>query len=91
MASLQADQAIEAGAIYYSNVLANVLQATSNKSPARFEPYMLPATNYYKTAAVKVGEAMFWFIGRDTNDTDFLPPLARPRLLAWWMRPPRPI
>ena len=59
VASLQADQAIEAGAVYASNILANL--ATPN---------MLPSTNNYQTAAVKVGEGMFWFIGRDTNDTD---------------------
>jgi type II secretory pathway component PulK len=60
MASEQADQAIESAAIYYSNVLVNLRQ-----------PNMLPQTNNYKTAAVHVGDAMFWCIGRDTNDSDF--------------------
>jgi type II secretory pathway component PulK len=60
LASLQADQAIESAAIYYSNILINLAQ-----------PNMLPQTNNYKTAAVKVGDAMFWIIGRDTNDMDF--------------------
>jgi type II secretory pathway component PulK len=60
MASQQADQAIESAAIYYSNVLVNLRQ-----------PNMLPQTNNYKVAAVHVGDAMFWCIGRDTNDMDF--------------------
>jgi type II secretory pathway component PulK len=59
VASLQADQAIEGGALYASNILANL-----------GNPNMLPSTNNYLVAAVKVGEGMFWFIGRDTNDTE---------------------
>jgi type II secretory pathway component PulK len=57
--SLQADQAVEAGALYASNVLANLMN-----------PNMLPNTNNYLTSSVKVGDGMFWFIGRDTNDSD---------------------
>ncbi len=60
LASLQADQAIESAALYYSNILISLMQ-----------PNMLPQTNNYKTGAVKVGEGMFWVIGRDTNDMDF--------------------
>jgi type II secretory pathway component PulK len=60
MASEQADQAIESAAVYYSNVLVNLRQ-----------PNMLPQTNNYKSAAVHVGDAMFWCIGRDTNDSEF--------------------
>ena len=60
MASAQADQAIESAAIYYSNILVHLMQ-----------PNMLPQTNNYKVAAVHVGDAMFWVIGRDTNDMDF--------------------
>jgi type II secretory pathway component PulK len=59
VASLQADQAIEAGALYASNILANL-----------GNPNMLPSTNNYVVAKGKVGGGMFWFIGRDTNDSD---------------------
>jgi type II secretory pathway component PulK len=73
LAGMQATQAIEAGAVYASNVLANVLglNTTGGGLLANTQPFMLPQTNYYQTAAVRVGEARFWFIGRDTNDTDF--------------------
>jgi type II secretory pathway component PulK len=70
LANLQADQAIEGAVRYYSNILANVtgLNPMGNMN---FQPYMLPQTNYYQTANVKVGEGRFWVIGRDTNDSDF--------------------
>lgn len=45
--------------MYVSNILANL-----------GNPNMLPSTNNYQVAAVKVGEGMFWLIGRDTNDSD---------------------
>ena len=70
LASLQSDQIIESGAIYVSNVLAKVMQLNTMGN-MNFQPYMLPQTNYYQTAGVKVGEGRFWIIGRDTNDTDF--------------------
>jgi type II secretory pathway component PulK len=56
-ASMEAEQAIEGAAIYVSNILAN-----------RINMMTLPATNNYRSAAVKVGDAKFWLIGRDTND-----------------------
>jgi len=65
--SLQADQAIEAGAVYASNVLANMINTN-----------MLPNTNNYLHAGVKVGNAMFWFIGRDTNDSQMSHSLPEP-------------
>ena len=70
VSSLQADQAIESGAVYYSNVLAQMMQITTIQQ-MNMQPYMLPPTNVYQTAGVRVGEAMMWVIGRDTNDTDF--------------------
>jgi type II secretory pathway component PulK len=72
LASQQADQAIEAGAIYVSNILAEVIQTSSQMNAQyNFAPYMLPPTNFYSAAGVKVGEATFWLIGRDTNDSIF--------------------
>jgi len=71
LAGQQADQAIEGAAVYYSNVLANVMQLNPLSGAAiNFEPYMLPQTNFYQING-KVGEATFWFIGRDTNDSDY--------------------
>lgn len=54
--SVEADQAIEGAALYVSNVLAN-----------RANPLMLPDTNLFHADGVKVGDATFWIIGRDTN------------------------
>ena len=73
LAAFQADQAIESAAIYYSNVLSYVMQTNQQMGNMAqlMQPYMLPPTNYYKNAAVKVGEGMWWAIGRDTNATDF--------------------
>ena len=51
MASLQAEQAIEAGALYVSNILANL----GNQ--------MLPSTNNYLVANVSVGQGRFWLLG----------------------------
>ena len=61
VAALEAEQAIEGGARYVSNVLAAVLLQT-NLPPA------LPDTFSYQQQAVPVGEAMFWLIGRNTNN-----------------------
>ncbi|HEY3861108.1 MAG TPA: helix-hairpin-helix domain-containing protein [Verrucomicrobiae bacterium] len=56
-ASLEANQAIEGAALYVSNVLAN-----------RINSMTTPAVGNFKAEAVRVGNAKFWIIGRDTND-----------------------
>jgi type II secretory pathway component PulK len=56
-ASFEADQAIEGAALYVSNVLAN-----------RINMMTIPSAVNYRAAAVKIGDAKFWLIGRDTND-----------------------
>lgn len=56
VASMEADQAIESAALYVSNILAN-----------RINALQLPDTNYFHADGVKVGDATFWLIGRDTN------------------------
>jgi len=56
VASFEAGQAIEGAAVYVSNILAN-LQT----------PNTLPSPVNYRTEGVKVGNARFWLIGRDTN------------------------
>ncbi len=53
---LAADQAIEGAARYVGYVLQNY--ATNGA---------VPATNYFVCAAVPVGDAKFWLIGRDTS------------------------
>ena len=53
VASVEAEEAIAGAARYVSNVLANVQQ-----------PGTLPDTNTYRFAAVPVGDATFWLIGR---------------------------
>jgi hypothetical protein len=55
-ANFEADQAIEGAALYVSNVLAN-----------RINPMIMPEVGAFKAEAVKVGDAKFWLIGRDTN------------------------
>ena len=71
LASQQADQAIEGAAVYYSNVLASVMQLNLQSGAAmNFQPYMLPHTNFYQNTG-KIGEATWWVIGRDTNDSDY--------------------
>jgi len=55
---LATDQAIEGAARYVSTVLA--LYATNGA---------VPATNLYASAAVPVGDARFWLIGRDPSGT----------------------
>jgi type II secretory pathway component PulK len=62
VASLQAEQAIEGGAVYVSNLLATLAQ-----------PNLLPDPENYRAEGVKVGEATFWLIGRDTNDSQSAP------------------
>ncbi len=57
-AGMEADQAIEGAALYVSNVLAN-----------RLNMMTLPGTNNFRVNGVKLGEAKFWIIGRDTNYT----------------------
>ena len=61
VAAIEADQAIESAARYISNVLAAVLLQT-NYPPALPDPFA------YQQAGVQVGEAMFWLIGRHTNE-----------------------
>ncbi len=56
-ANIEADQAIEGAAIYVSNVLAN-----------RVNMMTMPGSANFRTSAVKIGDAKFWLIGRDTND-----------------------
>jgi len=53
VAGMKAEEAIAGAARYVSNVLANAQQ-----------PGALPDTNTYRFAAVPVGEATFWLIGR---------------------------
>jgi len=57
VANDEADQAIEGAALYVSNVLAT-LQISNN----------MPSPNEFRADGVKVGDATFWLIGRDTND-----------------------
>ena len=54
---MEADQAIEGAALYVSNILAT-LQISNNDSLA----------GQFPRRGVKVGDAKFWLIGRDTND-----------------------
>jgi type II secretory pathway component PulK len=63
VASLEADQAIEGAALYVSNVLAT----RSNLSMSMLSAPVPDNVNFHADA-VKVGDATFWLIGRDTND-----------------------
>jgi type II secretory pathway component PulK len=56
VAGMEADQAIEGAALYVSNVIATLGVSNNMPSPA-----------YFRADAVKVGNAEFWLIGRDTN------------------------
>ena len=56
VAAMEANQAIEGAALYVSNVLARL--------PT---PNTLPSPQSFRADAVKVGNARFWLIGRDTN------------------------
>jgi len=56
-AGLEADQAIEGAALYVSNVLAN-----------RINMMTIPSVGNFRADGVKIGDAKFWIIGRDTND-----------------------
>ena len=57
VAGVEADQAIEGAALYVSNVIATLGISNNMPSPANF-----------RADAVKVGNATFWLIGRDTYD-----------------------
>jgi hypothetical protein len=57
-ANMEADQAIEGAALYVSNVLAN-----------RANMMVMPSAANFKAEGVKIGDAKFWLIGRDTNDS----------------------
>jgi type II secretory pathway component PulK len=59
VAGVEADQAIEGAALYVSNVIATLGISNNMPSPANF-----------RAEAVKVGNATFWLIGRDTNDLE---------------------
>jgi len=59
VAGVEAEQAIEGAALYVSNVIATLQISNNMPSPARF-----------RADAVKVGNATFWLIGRDTNDLE---------------------
>jgi type II secretory pathway component PulK len=59
VAGVEADQAIEGAALYVSNILATLQISNNMPSPANF-----------RAENVKVGEAAFWLIGRDTNDLE---------------------
>lgn len=59
---LEAEQAIDGAARYVTFVLANY--ATNG---------VMPDQNYYQSAAVPVGDAQFWLIGRDTNSPPINP------------------
>ena len=59
VAGVEADQAIEGAALYVSNVIATLGISNNMPSPANF-----------RADAVKVGNATFWLIGRDTNDLE---------------------
>jgi type II secretory pathway component PulK len=58
VAAVEADQAIEGAALYISNVLATLEVSNNMPSPVNF-----------KAEDVKIGNARFWLIGRDTNDS----------------------
>src|SRR5436309_3202992 len=59
---LATEQAIDGAARYVTFVLANY--ATNGAMPDQL---------YYQSAAVPVGDARFWLIGRDTNSTPVNP------------------
>jgi hypothetical protein len=59
VAGVEAEQAIEGAALYVSNVIATLGISNNMPSPANF-----------RADAVKVGNATFWLIGRDTNDLE---------------------
>ena len=57
VAGVEAEQAIEGAAVYVSNLLVT-LQYSNN----------MPPPTSFRADNVKVGNATFWLIGRDTND-----------------------
>src|SRR5581483_7005345 len=56
VAGMEASQAIEGAAVYVSNILANLATPDTLPNPINFH-----------VENVKVGNAHFWLIGRDTN------------------------
>jgi DNA uptake protein ComE-like DNA-binding protein len=58
VAALEADHAIAGALRYMTNVLSRV-----------DEPGMVPQLNTYRSEAVPVGDATFWFIGRSDRQT----------------------
>ena len=56
--AMQADEAIEAAAVYVSNVLATAEQVG-----------FLPDPQLFQSEAVEVGNSRFWLIGSNTNDS----------------------
>ena len=62
-----ADQAIEGASRYVGYVLQNY--ATNGA---------VPATNLFSCAAVPIGDAKFWFIGRDLTGQNTTTPTAQP-------------
>ena len=63
IAGLAADQAIEGAARYAAYLLTNLET-----------PGLLPSAQFYSRDAVSVGEATFWFVGRDPDqDSPSLP------------------
>jgi len=60
VAAVEAEQAIEGAARYVSNILANTITQQQ-------QPGTMPDPLGYRSAAVPVGDARFWLIGRDTN------------------------
>ena len=62
LAGLEANQAVEGAARYAAYILAHVE-----------EPGVLPDPMTYQSDNVPVGEATFWFIGRDTNSLQISP------------------
>jgi type II secretory pathway component PulK len=62
VAGMETDQAIEGAALYVSNVIVTL--GISNN---------MPAPPSFRADAVKVGNASFWLIGRDTNDSQTAP------------------
>lgn len=61
LANASAEQAIEGAVRYINNILAWQCSYGSNG--------IVPDPSSYSSAAVPVGEARFWLIGRDTNTT----------------------
>jgi type II secretory pathway component PulK len=59
VAAIESNQAIDGAARYLSNIVATMSETY---------PGVMPGPTDFYCDAVPVGEAMFWLIGRDTND-----------------------